>query len=330
VTYDGTISWSEHSANDDDYNIDIHRNDQALYNTADSDHVGMEWDSDETIDRGALSPWWKQMHTDVDNGNNNPQNIYGLHATVVALPGLDYEHGAFTELHPLYALAINFAPGSWAFFARNWGDEGYCSQGENPWPVQTIRLLLPNTLALDANAFANTVFVTPATTIGAFFLQGQGEVLEINLPPPSEEGLAMGEVTITWIGSEAAVLASKMLVSKIPPPSHGPSGLHKKAGGSGTESRISEFLARLPAAERRELALAVSKARATGSLKRGILVQLPKQADIRKLKPILHAAVRLTTDTPAQEAHAKAICAAAMRGKANFPNLCKKSPTHPT
>src|SRR5436309_1962822 len=58
-------------------------------------------------------------------------------AVVMGLMGLDDVHGGDSELHPVHVLAIREAetpdPGNdaWAFFARNWGDEGECSSRQH-------------------------------------------------------------------------------------------------------------------------------------------------------------------------------------------------------
>jgi hypothetical protein len=71
----------------------------------------------------------------------------GLHGVVIGQVGLDGVHGGFTEIHPVYALAVRLQTFTqptrpdekvekWAFFLRNFGDEGFCSHNEYTWPNQ--------------------------------------------------------------------------------------------------------------------------------------------------------------------------------------------------
>jgi hypothetical protein len=57
-------------------------------------------------------------------------------AVVVGLFGLDSEHDIYSELHPVYAMAIETNPSkddnTWIIFARNTGGEGACSVCDHP------------------------------------------------------------------------------------------------------------------------------------------------------------------------------------------------------
>jgi len=76
------------------------------------------------------SPWWERF-----NGMNREgrrQALPGSPSSVTGLLGLDCEHGCKTELHPVFILSARVSESKdglsehWAFFVRNWGDEGYC------------------------------------------------------------------------------------------------------------------------------------------------------------------------------------------------------------
>src|SRR6185503_11480240 len=94
--------------------------------------------------------------------------------------------------------AINYEDGKWAFFFRNWGNEGYCSSGSNPWDVRTVRILLRNAAAGNATVSSSAVFGTPGTAISYYFVRGQGVVLEVELPAPADEGHVVGDLTVSW------------------------------------------------------------------------------------------------------------------------------------
>ncbi len=72
----------------------------------------------------------------------------GLPAIAIGLFGIDHQHRTHTELHPLWGLAVQIAssPGEedWAIFARNWGNEGECSQDQHFLNVSRLKFLIPN------------------------------------------------------------------------------------------------------------------------------------------------------------------------------------------
>jgi hypothetical protein len=145
IQYSGIIEWDSHSApgTDDDYNVELKRDDQAMYTSANSSTIHCEFDSDETVDH-FTTPWWVSFKNTVNGGDQGAKAmINNKQAIVIGLAGLDcagHEPGkniCYTELHPVYALAIhvNDDPGHerWAFFIRNRGDEGWCSSNEQKW-----------------------------------------------------------------------------------------------------------------------------------------------------------------------------------------------------
>jgi len=141
VAYEGTITWQDHSGDDDDYNVELHRPDNALYTQDRTTGLLSEFDSDETIDHFETG-WWQAFHAAVDQGNAAAAAlIRDKPAIAIGLLGLDcagHDAGHNTcgaELHPVYILAINIEPSDtrhdrWVFFARNRADEGYCSDAE--------------------------------------------------------------------------------------------------------------------------------------------------------------------------------------------------------
>jgi hypothetical protein len=109
VTYEGFLLWQDHSGGDDDYNIRMTRPDNALYNSSSTDHILLEFDSDETIDPFSdRHPWWRQFRSAVDRGDKDPGGFNNTWGTAIGLLGLDYEHDSHTELHPVYALTLMY------------------------------------------------------------------------------------------------------------------------------------------------------------------------------------------------------------------------------
>ena len=125
---------------DYDYTFNLSRDDHALY-VRGYDALHIEFDARETVnewDRDRRT-WWELFHhTGVDTGDYQAQRmIDGRFAIVIGLLGLDAPHEGKPELHPVYAMfaRVNerWLPSekkvretSWAFFVRNWGNEGYC------------------------------------------------------------------------------------------------------------------------------------------------------------------------------------------------------------
>ncbi len=135
--------------------------------TAGAYSLGVEFDSDETIDH-FTTPWWVSFHDAVDavskakgaitncvvlGGTGCTQSalvalfevlrqkqwavynmVAGKHTIVSGLYGLDCAHGCFPEIHPVFAMAIRVKDDPtdevWEIFARRSGDEGFCSEKE--------------------------------------------------------------------------------------------------------------------------------------------------------------------------------------------------------
>ena len=140
VTMTGQARWGEHLSfplGDDDYTFNFYPDwphNQLLLAGRDALHV--EFDSDETIDN-FQSDEWKDLHKAVDGDTTvSPSKLFDGTTILTGLFGLDGEHDLKAELHPLYALATlrdfnhyedNPSDEVWLMFARNRGDEGFCS-----------------------------------------------------------------------------------------------------------------------------------------------------------------------------------------------------------
>ena len=133
------VSWESFShplpRGDDDYNIRLMRDDKAGYTAANPDSLLLEFDSDETIDKFTTS-WWSEFHKAVDDSDAKARAMIDERfAIVTGLIGLDCEHECHSESHPVWAMAMNVKPSDdddlWAFFVRNWGNEGFCGTGQH-------------------------------------------------------------------------------------------------------------------------------------------------------------------------------------------------------
>jgi len=255
ATATGPIFWNGHDTGfgDDDYNIKIQTRDvpDTIYvsgvtrgnSGADGNPIRMikgEFDSDETVDFDEFDniPWWKGFHDAVDEGDGffddggaaARAKIDGHFAIMSGLVGLDVYHlPPASELHPVHALAIRIhkdvTPGddAWAFFVRNWGDEGYCSSDQHYVNYHnnqyTFRLPRPTpTEGVTGNAVA---------TVGQTIVQSHGvdtratvainanqdTFLTVNLGSPSAETFVVGEIHLVWPNNGATSTSSALTSS---------------------------------------------------------------------------------------------------------------------
>jgi hypothetical protein len=195
---------------DDDYTLDVVSGDGSLVTENRPDRIQMEIDSDETIDHFA-SPWWSKFHDSVpDRGSpvsNDAANqkLANVAAIIIGLSGVDCEHGCIPELHPVYALALRLPDSTptkehWAYFARNWGSEGYCGTNQELLGVDhlTIRIRRPGAIDFDLLSWAmDTTDSTASAQLGKPS-GGGGAWLSVALPPADQHAIVSGEFTLAW------------------------------------------------------------------------------------------------------------------------------------
>jgi hypothetical protein len=147
-------SFTTGTGEDDDYNMLLMRDDKSLVTTDEDRNVmNLEFNSDESVDQ-FKDTWWANLDSTIhglagQNGrvtvsSDTPlgELIVGKPAVAIGLIGIDGVHGdGHTELHPVFALAIQTAANdgdtgrdeTWAFFVRNFGNEGNCSENLHFW-----------------------------------------------------------------------------------------------------------------------------------------------------------------------------------------------------
>ncbi|HEX2686341.1 MAG TPA: hypothetical protein VHN14_06975 [Kofleriaceae bacterium] len=257
AAYTGTLKFIDHSKpidihginpenwfGDDDYNFalyDIPGNGGLVSANSGLDHL--EFDSDETIDRFG-SPWWNTAHQAVDDGNAAP--IFdGKEAVVLGLRGLDCEHSCGAELHPVYAMAIHANAKSpdddvWAIWARNWGDEGYCSQNQHylSAPDNILVLTLPwRTGATSAVVTASEFKTNSAVVAGPWVSVQPGAGIDVafQLADPAAGSLIDGALHLTWTGGPGLQVQSPAVRSK-------PLAIPATLKQSPSEARMAELI----------------------------------------------------------------------------------------
>ena len=221
VEYEGTVTWGDHSTglfDDDDYFFYVDRPDHALKTAASGDTrqgTELEFDAGETVDYwDNTNTWWDSFHHDyVDqSGQAAHGRVDGKDVILVGMLGLDTQHDVHSELHPIYAMFVHFqqdgAQDRWAFFVRNWGNEGGCGSDQEPLPTgflndNTLRVLIPHAAGQNASVTDN-VWVY-GDDDNERNLQGwsyqptsQGVVLTFSLRDPSKQVGFVGDLTITW------------------------------------------------------------------------------------------------------------------------------------
>ena len=82
-------------------------------------------------------PYWKKLLDAVDKGSGTVrQMLDGSKAIAMGLWCMDCQHHGRSELHPVFALAIQDKASltqadvgsTWHFFVRHWGTQNYCGE----------------------------------------------------------------------------------------------------------------------------------------------------------------------------------------------------------
>jgi hypothetical protein len=170
ITYQGQIAWEGHSNSvydDDDYYGPITRADRAIYTTS-GEFVHWEFNSEETVDNwDETSTWWNLFHhNEVDVSDNEAKaHMDNDSAIIIGLLNIDGQHSNPCELHPVYAMFLqqqvvnfdNIFPVAatknnlvYHFFVRNWGDQGYCSNGQEYLFYDYIKVKIPGAAKMTA------------------------------------------------------------------------------------------------------------------------------------------------------------------------------------
>jgi hypothetical protein len=222
ITYEGTAAWNGGPTpwplGDQDYTFNLTRDDAALYSTV-GPHVHTEFDATETVNNwDGTGTWWERFHHDgVDNSDDQArQMINGHHVIVVGLLGIDSYHDGKIESHPAYAMFVllnqdlRLRQSSWAFFVRNWGNEGYCGGDQKNMFAQPIRIQIPHVLGLlpgkmalvSSNAWegARNTDDLSAMSVSAQ-PNGGGMLLTFSLLTPDKQSWFMGDLTFQDTGS---------------------------------------------------------------------------------------------------------------------------------
>ena len=193
-------------------------------------YIELEYAADEFLNPVATA-WWSNLRTaantwaqaegpvpDVGAALNNAHPGNAVRASVFGLFGLDCEHGCKSEVHPVYALAIqtddNPRNERWAVIARNWGTEGFCSQENHviDSPHNNFRIRLPHPGAdhppqAVAEDFAANYDNIPQPHVD--LQRNVGAIVTLALPPADSAGLVEFVVRLDWGESAPALRAQR-------------------------------------------------------------------------------------------------------------------------
>jgi hypothetical protein len=209
VTYEGPVFWTgkSPSGEDDDYNFNLIPFQGAGLTSGGNGAIGLEFDSDDTIDH-FNTPWWTSFHAAVDDSDAKARvMVDGRQAIVSGLYGLDCPHSANSEIHPVWALAIlvedTLPEQLWAMYVMNWGNEGFCGSADHQVNLSSYSFRLPWILqATSVEVMWNaTHFLANSSQItgpNVQFAKDQGVIVNFTLPSPSTHPRVNGEIRLRW------------------------------------------------------------------------------------------------------------------------------------
>ena len=283
VAYEGTAFWDEHAVDHDD-NINVKRTDQSAYTAQNPDHLHTEFSAEETLSSFS-TPWWSRFRDAIDHGGAHDM-MDNRDIIEIGVMGLDCAHSCGSEIHPVYALALHVKddPGddTWAIFARNLGDEGFCAPDRIPEPLlfQKIYLKLPwrggildTPTVLSTTTWEKPYWAGDNVQVKTFpMFQGPrpaGFVVEIDLGGNESVNLVDGELHLQWhrpesTTSSAAVVAAHpfgsgsgaLAAAERPRPMVATEGPDTNPE---PEKRFADFVAGLPPDARKQVAQAMSE-----------------------------------------------------------------------
>lgn len=232
ATFEGIACWNGYSdvnsggilERDKDYNINLRTVDLKTFQdtftlqTTVSTDIHGEFRGPRTVQNFATR-WWKDFEHAVTNDDDETAHrmIDGATTIMTGLVSLDCPHDCNSELHPVWALAMNIEPSRdndvWELFVGNQGDNGSCIGDidmeliDFPNNRYTVRLPWRDgatsvEVDLDLHGFKtrSTIFSVHVRKV-----VGEGVFLTFPLEPPAEGAMWDGEVRLRWTGPNVTV-----------------------------------------------------------------------------------------------------------------------------
>ncbi|HUA83813.1 MAG TPA: ricin-type beta-trefoil lectin domain protein [Bryobacteraceae bacterium] len=377
VTYQGPVDWWERSAwyADDDYNFFMNTPNNAgefvypptagVAGVPQPEPIEIEFDSRETINY-FRSRLWTNFHNLVDSNNSAAQAyIKGKTAVVTSLFGFDCGHASCSsEEHPAYAMALdmddsNFDDDQWGVFARNWGDEGFCSVEVHTLPITDLKVLIPWVPGATAvavlpsthfNQFDSTENAASNIPVAAALLaaenrtklpqpqitvaNGEGILIDFTLANAavSIEGVSAvlevgweGEVHLQWTlpPPVRTTLTARIAARRAAAPARPAEDEQEKP-----ENRIASLFTKLPQPQQAALTTRFAPPAAQppavqpSAPMRPVLTVAKLPAPSRLARPMVPQSVSNPQMTQRNEALRQALCTAYKNNVPDFPSIC--------
>ena len=218
--------------------------------------IGLEFSTAQTV-RWFRTPWWRQfpfravsyqpyasllgnLRRHADEKAPYP-SLDRRPGSVIGLFGIDSAHDAHSELHPVYAVAVQTAAASdretWQVLARNWGTEGDCG-GRHNHSMDVSRLAIPLPARAGPWSAAQGRFFDHGLPFADWKVySGNGApVLVVDLPPDRPCAVVEGELILRREGD-----GGTPLLEGVPPLSE-PVRWNMRPGGDQLCTRESWFV----------------------------------------------------------------------------------------
>ncbi len=177
-----------------------------------SSHEGglkVEFSRLETIDLlSNTSPWWSSNKSKFLSKNTLDQIINNTYAIITGMYGYDCAHECHTELHPAWTMAalVKDDPNddTYAIFARNWGNEGFCSdhifhldlpKKDNRYIYKFYLRWRPGAESVALKPIFNQI---GGVTLNITPVSQKGVIVSFGFPSPDIKPFIIGELHLSW------------------------------------------------------------------------------------------------------------------------------------
>lgn len=254
VTFVGQLGWDGLAFDGDyDFTLQPEGGGVTLENIGEDGQpdIGVEFSSIETLNRADDLPEWWQGFRDVVLASRRPEPVREYIArenrgepplaVITGLLGLDCVHKCHSELHPVYGMAIrvrNELDGErWAVLARNWGNQGWCSQKQHPLEkadergieADHLSLFLPYPGASGVEVVRTNLrsyesrpqYVTRNPGEARVYKptindDGSGAYIRFDLPSSAKRTMIIGEIELKWTPAKVKRDKPPLFACKLP------------------------------------------------------------------------------------------------------------------
>jgi hypothetical protein len=210
VTYEGYLVGGKYDQDDKDLNFYLYPPEGA--GASKTSHLGglkVEFSRLETIDLlSSTSPWWTSNKSKFLSENTLDQIIDSTYAIVTAMYGYDCAHECHSELHSAWTMAArvkdNPKDDTYAIFARNWGNEGFCSDHifhlylPKEGNQFIYKFLLPWRPGAESVTFKSIFNQKDGVTLDITPVSQKGVIVSFGFPSPDIRPFIIGELHLVW------------------------------------------------------------------------------------------------------------------------------------